>query len=223
MPCIAYVGEHIFVNMWGGGCQNYCVKGRRVFARDPDILNQKPGDHPNFKKKRCRSEKAIVGALREFRGVLVAALGIRKAILGTPKSILGMASHDLSNTLTLQSLLFSISLLFSFSDFLAFSCVFPSFSKDFRGSAKRKTLACLGKNPCFFQKSKVWRVRVQNPQLGCQISRDDFWGFFDFLILIAFPKLAMNLVVPSLSLMCIFLPAFWPSSVQSLVLSACET
>ena len=32
----------------------------------------------------------------------------------------------------------------------------------------------------------------------------------------------MNLVVPSFSLMCIFQPAFWPSSVQSLVLSACE-
>ena len=61
--------------------------------------------------------------------------------------------------LTLQSLLFSISLIFSFSDFPCFSCVFPSFSKDFRGSAKRETLAFLGKNPCFFQKSKGWRVR----------------------------------------------------------------
>ena len=38
-------------------------------------------------------------------------------------------------------------------------CVFPLFSKDFRGSAKRKTLAFFGENPCFFQKSKDWRVR----------------------------------------------------------------
>ena len=37
---------------------------------------------------------------------------------------------------------------------------FPLFSKDFRGSAKRKTLAFLGKSPCFFQKNKDWRVRV---------------------------------------------------------------
>ena len=64
-------------------------------------------------------------------------------------------------SLTLQSLLFSISLLFSFSDFPCFFlCAFPLFSKDFRGSAKRTTLAFLGKNPCFFQKSKDWRVRV---------------------------------------------------------------
>ena len=41
---------------------------------------------------------------------------------------------------------------FCFPIFLAFSCVFPSFSKDFRGSAKRETLAFLGKNPCFFEK-----------------------------------------------------------------------
>ena len=49
-----------------------------------------------------------------------------------------------------------------FPIFLAFLCVFPLFSKDFRGSAKRKTLAFLGKSPCFFfifQKSKDWRVR----------------------------------------------------------------
>ena len=42
--------------------------------------------------------------------------------------------------------------------------------------------------------------------------------FFDFNRLLS--KLAMNLVVPSPSLICIFLPAFWPSSAQSLVLSA---
>ena len=55
-------------------------------------------------------------------------------------------------TLTLQSLLFSISLLFSFPIFLAFFLRFPSFSKDFRGSAKRKTLAFWGKKPLLFPK-----------------------------------------------------------------------
>ena len=44
---------------------------------------------------------------------------------------------------------------FRFPIFLAFSCVFPSFSKDFRASAKRETLAFFwGKNPCFFQKKQ---------------------------------------------------------------------
>ena len=44
---------------------------------------------------------------------------------------------------------------FCYPIFLAFLCVFPLFSKDFRGSAKRKTLAFLGKSPCFFQKARI--------------------------------------------------------------------
>ena len=48
---------------------------------------------PHFQEKRSRSEKAILGALGEFRGILRAALRMRN-------SILGMASHDLSNTKT---------------------------------------------------------------------------------------------------------------------------
>ena len=55
---------------------------------------------PQFQEKRSRSEKAILGALGEFRGILGAALGIQKRILGMQNSILGMASHDLSNTKT---------------------------------------------------------------------------------------------------------------------------
>ena len=53
---------------------------------------------PQFQEKRSRSEKAILGALGEFRGILGAALGIGNSILGIRNSILGMASHDLSNT-----------------------------------------------------------------------------------------------------------------------------
>ena len=56
-------------------------------------------------------------------------------------------------SLTLQSLLFSISLLFSLSDFPFFFCVFPSFSKDFRGSAKRKPLL-FGEKPLLFPKKQ---------------------------------------------------------------------
>ena len=56
---------------------------------------------PQFQGKRSRSEKAILGALGEFRGFLGAALGIRNSILGIRNSILGMASHDLSNTKTI--------------------------------------------------------------------------------------------------------------------------
>ena len=55
---------------------------------------------PQFQEKRSRSEKAILGALGEFRGILGATLGIRNSILGIRNSILGMASHDLSNTKT---------------------------------------------------------------------------------------------------------------------------
>ena len=43
---------------------------------------------------------------------------------------------------------------FRFPIFLAFSCVFPSFSKDFRGSAKRKTLAFFGEKPLLFPKKQ---------------------------------------------------------------------
>ena len=52
---------------------------------------------PQFQEKRSRSEKAILGALGEFQGVL-GALGIGNSILGIRNSILGMASHDLINT-----------------------------------------------------------------------------------------------------------------------------
>ena len=55
---------------------------------------------PQFQEKRSRREKAILGALGEFRGILGATLGIRNSILGIRNSILGMASHDLSNTKT---------------------------------------------------------------------------------------------------------------------------
>ena len=50
-----------------------------------------------LQEKNSRSQRAILGALGEFRGILGLALGIRNAILGIRNSILGMASHDLSN------------------------------------------------------------------------------------------------------------------------------
>ena len=53
---------------------------------------------PQFQEKRSRSERGILGALGEFRGILGAALGIGNSILGIRNSILGMASHDLINT-----------------------------------------------------------------------------------------------------------------------------
>ena len=71
----------------------------------------------------------------------------------------------------------------------------------------------------------LWRLVDCSRQkdLGCHSSRDYFLGIFRFFDFNRLPsKLAMTLVVPSLSLMCVFLPAFWPSSAQSLVLSACE-
>ena len=41
---------------------------------------------PRFQARRSRSEKAILGALGEFRGILGATLGIRNSILGVPFS-----------------------------------------------------------------------------------------------------------------------------------------
>ena len=70
----------------------------RLNSLNRDMFNQKPGDHPNFRKNGSRSEKAILGALGEFRGILGAALGIGNSILGIRNPILGMASHDLINT-----------------------------------------------------------------------------------------------------------------------------
>ena len=50
---------------------------------------------------------------------------------------------------------------FWFPIFLAFLYIFLPFARIFfGGSAKRRTLAFLGKNPRFLQKSKGWRVRV---------------------------------------------------------------
>ena len=52
---------------------------------------------PQFQEKRSRNEKAILGALGEFRGILGTALGIQKLILRTRNSTLVMASHDLNH------------------------------------------------------------------------------------------------------------------------------
>ena len=57
-----------------------------------------------------------------------------------------------TSALTLQPLLFWISLLFSFSDFPCFFCPFSIVSKDFRGSAKIKTLVFFGVSLAFFSK-----------------------------------------------------------------------
>ena len=66
-------------------------------------------------------------------------------------------------TLTLQSLLFSISLLFSFSDFPCFFLRFSFLFQGFEGFRKERNPCFFGANPCFFQKSKGWRVREQRP------------------------------------------------------------
>ena len=64
-------------------------------------------------------------------------------------------------TLTLQSLLFLISLLFSFSDFPCFFFgFFLSFPRYFRGSAKRNTLAFFGVSLVFFFFSFLKKARV---------------------------------------------------------------
>ena len=77
-------------------------------------------------------------------------------------------------SLTLQSLLVSISLFFSFSDFPCFLVRFPFFSQDFRGSAKRKPLAFFRGFPCFSPKKQGvegqgWDfVRKYSPRMSAE-------------------------------------------------------
>ena len=53
---------------------------------------------PQFHEKGSRSEKAILRALGDFRGILAATLANLTLILRIHNSILGMASRDFSNT-----------------------------------------------------------------------------------------------------------------------------
>ena len=65
--------------------------------------------------------------------------------------LINWCGKGLQGTLTLQSLLFWISLLFSFADFPCFFGLFSFDSKDFRHSAKRRTLAFFGVSLAFFK------------------------------------------------------------------------
>ena len=92
--------------------------------------------------------------------------------------------------------------ILAFFDFLAFFVfrfsllswgIFPFFFKDFRGSTKRKTLAFLGENPCFFQKSKGWRVRASTQQAlrgwlapACNYSNCTGWVYESRIISVSF-------------------------------------
>ena len=53
-----------------------------------------------FQEKRPWSGKTVFGALREFRGILGATLGVQEVVLGIRSSILGIRSHDLRGTNT---------------------------------------------------------------------------------------------------------------------------
>ena len=64
-----------------------------------DSTDQKPGDHPNFRKN-ALGVKRPFSELSESSGVFSEQLGIGNSILGIRNSILGMASHDLINTKT---------------------------------------------------------------------------------------------------------------------------
>ena len=96
------------MHFWGLGVSGLCRGTGRLqvlalregpkISQDKILTNSEAWGPPQFQEKRSRSEKAILGALGEFWGILGAALEIPKLILGMQNSILGMASHDLSNT-----------------------------------------------------------------------------------------------------------------------------
>ena len=72
----------------------------RTRLKGVSVSDSEAWEPPQLQEKRSRSEKPILGALGEFRGILGAALGNQRLILGMQKSILGMASHNLSNAKT---------------------------------------------------------------------------------------------------------------------------
>ena len=95
---------HSWTHSWGHSWAHSWVEVRfRLFCASSNQVSlvrtflSEPGP-PQFQEKLSRSERAILGALGEFRGILGAALGIGNSILGIRNSILGMASHDWINT-----------------------------------------------------------------------------------------------------------------------------
>ena len=84
------------------------------------------------------------------------------------------------SALTLQSLLFSISLLFAFSDFPCFSLrFFLPFPRILGVPRREKPLLFSGKNPCF---SKKARVGGSGRFFGCSVSTSPGpnWHLFRF-------------------------------------------
>ena len=83
----------------GGSCKRFGLAARAPLQKYvADFSFSEAWGPPQFQEKRSRGEKAILGALGGFRGILRAALGVQKVILGMRNSTLGMAFHDLSNT-----------------------------------------------------------------------------------------------------------------------------
>ena len=135
----------------GGGSADFIFMGARIFLK--------------FRRK-IRETSFQVSRL--FCGDLVQQKGAAKKIgsqtaivaicLGLRLICMKCQTHT-ENPPILAFFDFLAFFVFRFS--LLFCAFFLPFSRDFRGSAKRKTLAFLGKNPCFFQKSKDWRVRAE--------------------------------------------------------------
>ena len=99
---------------------------------------------PQFQEKHSRSEKAILGALGEFRGILGATLGIRSSILGIRNSTLGMASHALSNTKT--TILGATPLVGTHIKVFIFPSILGAFFRELGWSPRARSW-CLGRCP----------------------------------------------------------------------------
>ena len=106
-----------------------------------------------------RTPNAMLCSLSQLRAHFTPASKIDRKptpvldILGQNDRVAIPIAYRIAKTLTLQSLPFSFSLFFfvlRFSLFFFLCVCFPSFSKDFRGSAKRRTLALFGASLAFF-------------------------------------------------------------------------
>ena len=127
-------------------------------------FHENDGNHETTKTTRTAKNKELSAGFAEITETteMTKTTGIQGAKPRVPQTT-GLEIPDfLEPTLTLQSLLFSISLLFSFFRFsLLFLCVFPLFSR-ILGVPRREKPVLFGKNPCFFsKKARIdWRVRA---------------------------------------------------------------
>ena len=161
-----------------------CNFSRTVFANEKTHLG------PTLNTRKVGAWRA---ALKNFHSLLFSAqrlvhvcwctLGALSDPCNRNHKSLAIGNHNFEvasfsrRTLTLQSLLFFDFLAFFVFRFsLLFLCDFPSFSKDFRGSAKRETLAFWGEKPLLFPKKQGLEGQGNRRKIAMSQSQKSHWA-----------------------------------------------